>query len=93
MPGNNPLWKIAYLPVVQHEDILALDKAMKLQVKKAIDEKLVFDPIGFGKPLQYSLQGHRRLRVGNYRIIYKIKTHTREIIISAIQHRKDVYDG
>ena len=93
MPGNNPLWNVVYLPVVQHEDIPALDKAIKQQVKKAIDEKLALDSIGFGKPLQYSLNGNRRLRVGHYRIIYKIKTDTREIIISAIQHRKGVYDG
>ena len=60
----------------------------KIFIKKAIEERLTVDPIGFGRPLRYSLKGHRRLRVVIYRIIPENKT----VLIVAIKHRKDVYD-
>ncbi len=50
------------------------------------------DPIGFGKPLQYSLKGHRRLRVGNYRVVYRIEVTTNTVIVIAIKHHKDIYN-
>lgn len=50
------------------------------------------DPIGFGKPLRYSLKGHRRLRVSDYRIVYRIEAETNTVVIIAIKHRKEVYD-
>ncbi|KJV81821.1 plasmid stabilization system family protein [Rickettsia hoogstraalii str. RCCE3] len=51
----------------------------------------MFDPIAFGKPLRYSLKGHRRLRVSDYRIIYRIEQETSTVIIIAIKHRKEIY--
>ena len=59
-------------------------------IKTAIEERLMVDPIGFGKPLRYSLKGHRRLRVGDYRVVYRIEKKT--VVIIAIKHRKDVYE-
>lgn len=50
------------------------------------------DPIGFGKPLRYSLKGHRRLRVSDYRIVYRIEPEIKTVIIVAIKHRKDIYE-
>jgi mRNA-degrading endonuclease RelE of RelBE toxin-antitoxin system len=59
-------------------------------IKQAIEERLMVDPIGFGKPLRYSLKGLRRLRVGDYRVMYQVKGKT--VTIVAIKHRKDVYE-
>jgi mRNA interferase RelE/StbE len=81
---------IEYLPTVISDDIPDLPKSVRMQIKQAIEERLTVDPIGFGKPLRYSLKGLRRLRFGDYRIIYQIKD--KRVIISAIKHRKDVYD-
>lgn len=91
MPGSK--YSIEYLVIVVKEDIPALPKAVKEVVKKAIEERLASDPIGFGKPLRYSLKGHRRLRVGNYRIIYRIEEDQRIVLITAIKHRKDIYES
>lgn len=52
----------------------------------------MIDPIGFGKPLRYSLKGHRRLRVSDYRIVYRIDPDANTVVIVSIKHRKDVYD-
>jgi mRNA-degrading endonuclease RelE of RelBE toxin-antitoxin system len=89
-PGNN--YSVEYLQVVVKNDIPDLPSSTRKQIKKAIEERLMIDPIGFGKPLRYSLKGHRRLRVGDYRVVYRIDPSHHKIIIIAIKHRKDVYD-
>ncbi|OGQ23109.1 MAG: addiction module antitoxin RelB [Deltaproteobacteria bacterium RIFCSPLOWO2_02_FULL_44_10] len=89
--GNSP-YTIEYLDSVVEEDIPRLPKSIRVIIKRAIEERLSIDPIGLGKPLRYSLKGHRRLRVGDYRIVYRID-HTKHIVtIVVIKHRKDVYD-
>ena len=71
---------------------VALPSTIKARIKHAIEERLMVDPIGFGKPLRYSLKGYRRLRVGDYRVIYCIKADLNIVIVVAIKHRKDVYE-
>ncbi len=65
---------------------------MKEMIKRAIEERLMVDPIGFGKPLRYSLKGCRRLRVGDYRVVYIIES-SNQVVILAIKHQKDVYEN
>ena len=83
------MYKIEYLESVVEDDIPSISKPDKLKIKKAVEEKLVNDPVRFGKPLQYSLKGCRRLRVGDYRIIYIIEKDV--VLIVKIGHRKEVY--
>jgi mRNA interferase RelE/StbE len=90
-PGNKP-YGIEYLVSVIKEDIPLLPKKIKLSIKKAIEERLTLDPIGFGKPLRYSLRGHRRLRVGDYRVVYRIDVPSHGVVIVVIKHRKQVYE-
>ncbi len=85
-------FRIEYLASVVAEDIPALPKAARRKIKKAIEERLGSHPLEFGKPLRYSLKGARRLRVGDYRIIYKVESPTLVLIVK-ISHRKDVYEG
>jgi len=87
------MFKVVYIDTVVKKDIPKLGKREKLVIKKAIETRLTQDPVGFGKPLRYSLSGHRRLRVGSYRIIYRIDIDQYQVVISAIKHRKDVYDN
>ena len=91
MPGNNA-YSIEYLEEVVREDIPALPKSIKAIIKRAIEERLTVDPIGFGKPIQYSLKGHRRLRVGDYRIVYRIYSAPPTVRVIGIKHRKDIYE-
>lgn len=85
-------YQIDYLNSVVDEDIPSLPKTMREMIKKAIKERLSIDPIGLGKPLRYSLKGHRRLRVGDYRIVYRVDAEKRIVTIVIIKHRKDVYE-
>ena len=80
-----------YRPIYHHEisdDLADIPANIKGRIRKAIVTRLLIDPINYGLPLRKSLQGHRKLRVGDYRIIYRIQG--KEIIILKIGHRKDV---
>lgn len=90
---GNKLYQIEYLQAVTKKDIPQLPKTAKKVVKRAIEERLMVDPIGFGKPLRYSLKGHRRLRVGDYRVIYRIEDTNHIVLIIAIKHRKHIYEA
>ena len=87
------MYSIEYLSNVVEDDIPALPKTAKVTIKKAIEERLMADPIGFGKPLKHNLKGLRRLRVGDYRVLYRIDDQKKLVIIIAIQHRKDIYEN
>lgn len=64
---------------------------MASRIKKAIEERLTYLPNDYGKELIREWKGHRRLRVGNYRIIYKIFEDKVLVLIVEIDHRKDAY--
>jgi mRNA interferase RelE/StbE len=51
------------------------------------------DPVAYGKPLRHSLKGRWRLRVGDWRVVYLVDQKKRVVTITAIRHRKDVYEG
>ncbi len=92
-PGSSPgAFTIEYLPAVVDEDIPALPKSVKNQIKKAIESRLIADPVGLGKPLRYSFKGHRRIRVGEYRIVNRVDIELRVVTIAIIKHRRDVYE-
>lgn len=85
-------YRIYYQDEVIRKYIPDLSESAKLLIKHAIEARLMIDPIRFGKPLRYSLKGHRRLRVSDYRVVYRIEDKTYTVTIIAIKHRKDVYD-
>lgn len=90
-PGNK-FFSIEYLESVIRDDIPKLPKTLRQRIKTAIESRLAQDPIGLGKPLRYSFMGHRRIRVGDYRIVYRVNMEKQTVIIVLIKHRKDVYE-
>lgn len=71
------------------DDLARIAKANKVRIKKAIEQKLMNDPVVFGKPLQNSLRGFRTIRVSEYRIIFLIQKE--EVSITIIGHCSIVY--
>ena len=67
-----------------------LDKNLQDRIAKKI-ELLKNDPF-IGMPLIGNLSGLRKLRVGDYRIIYTIKNEQLVILILDIGHRKNIYE-
>lgn len=78
-----------YHPLVKKEDIPKLGSATKKRIKTAIEEKLMTRPEVFGIPLRHSKKGDRKLRVGDYRVIFRIVR--KQIKIYLIEHRSVVY--
>ena len=74
------------------EKLRSFPKSVRKMIRDAIEKKLTVDPIAFGKPLRFSLKGYRRLRVGDYRVIYRIIEDKVLVMIVEIDHRKEVYD-
>lgn len=83
-------FEIQYHELVYREDIPKLPKTLKKRIKRAIEEKLMTHPEIYGKPLRRSLRGYRKLRVGDYRIIFQITGKIVKIFI--IQHRSKIYE-
>ena len=84
-------YEIQFAKVVTEEQIPAIPMPCKEQIKKAIRERLADAPTKVGKPLRHSLYGYRRLRVGDWRVIFNIEKQIVRIV--KIGHRRDVYEG
>ena len=87
--GQKGKLNIKYHPKVKSEDIPRLSSNIAVRIENAIKNRLMVNPIKYGLYLRGTLSGYRKLRVGDWRIIYKIVD--KEIRIIAIGNRKDVY--
>lgn len=81
---------VRYHYAVDAQDVPKLSHEWHLRIKKAIETKLTLHPDIFGKPLRRSLVGCRKLRVGDYRIIFTIGE--ADVTVWAIGHRRDIYN-
>ena len=84
------VFRLLYHPNVAKIDLPTINKNIQKRIRKAIEQRLLLDPERFGMPLRKGLKGYRKMRVGDYRVIYEIKAS--EIRIYCIGHRKEVYD-
>ena len=82
-------FRVIYHHSVVKEDIPKLSRGWKKKVERASEEKLMTRSEVYGKPLRRSLRGYRKLRVGNYRVIYRIAGDAVKVFV--IQHRSVVY--
>jgi len=82
-------FELRYHPDVRDVDIPKLNETLKKRIKRAIEERLSISPHQYGEPLRKTLKGYWKLRVGDYRVVYKVEGN--EVWIFAIINRKDVY--
>jgi mRNA interferase RelE/StbE len=82
-------YNLLYHPDIQKYDLPKIPRNIQQTIRRAIEERLLQNPFLSGEPLRQSLKWHRKLRVGDYRIIYRVEG--KEIIILKIGHRKEVY--
>ena len=82
-------FKLIYHADVKKVDLPKIDMKNRSMIKKAIQERLATQPEVFGRPLQRTLKGYWKLRVGEYRVVFKILEN--DILVLGIIHRKDVY--
>lgn len=87
-------WQVLIHPLVIKDDFKKIDHSAQQKITKSIRKKLAVDPKGFGKPLAGEFHGYWKLRVGEYRVVYKIEE-TRvlvKIIQAGIRRDFEVYE-
>lgn len=83
------MYEVLYVDKVVNSDLPNILEPWKDEIKKTIEAKLMTRPEVYSKPLRRSLRGYRKLRVGDYRIAFRIEENTVKIFV--IQHRSTVY--
>ena len=82
-------YRLTYHTDVKNTDLPKIDNKNKAMIKRAIEERLATQPEKYGSPLRRTLKGYWKLRVGGYRVIFKISGY--DILILGIMNRKSVY--
>ncbi|MEN6358282.1 MAG: type II toxin-antitoxin system RelE/ParE family toxin [Armatimonadota bacterium] len=86
--------KPEYLIVVREavaKEIRSLPSDVKQRVIKTIDS-LCYDPRPRGSLKLKGGGSLYRVRVGVYRVVYNVDDASRQIIITRVRHRREVYD-
>lgn len=83
------MFRVVYHPDVVREDIPRLNRDLKDRIKRAIETRLTRAPQDYGKPLSGNLQAYWSLRVGDYRVVYRIESPL--VKIFSIANRRDAY--
>jgi mRNA interferase RelE/StbE len=83
------LFTLRYHPAVSADDLPLIDRKMKDRIRRAIEERLQTSPHEYGEPLRKTLKGYWKLRVGDYRVVFKIMKS--EVWILGIRHRRNIY--
>lgn len=86
-------WKIEYKSSVIKKDLPKISAPIRTRIIKSIGQKLSCLPEVYGKPLKHALGGYWSLRVGDFRVIYKLEHEKNLVTIHAIEHRRLVYEG
>jgi mRNA interferase RelE/StbE len=83
-------FELRYHPDIKTIDIPLLDAKLRARIKNAIESRLTTAPHLYGEPLRKTLRGYWKLRVGDYRVVFKIVSE--EVWVLGIIHRKKVYE-
>ncbi len=83
-------YTLVYHPDVRFKDLPTINRNLRDRIARAIDTRLGTEPQRFGEPLRRTLKGYWKLRIGDYRVVYRIVE--KEVRIYGIIHRRDVYE-
>ena len=82
-------YKLFYHPKVKEDDLPSIDSSVKKRIFTTIKSRLTTEPQKYGKPLRKPLLRYWKLRIGDYRVVYKIVKN--EVWVLAILHRERIY--
>ena len=82
------IWQVRIHKLVLNEDLDGLGSE-KEQILRTLRKKLSLDPEGYGKPLVGEFKGYWRLRIGEYRVIYRIVKQEVLVFVVKIGIRRD----
>jgi len=82
------IYTILYHPQVD-DDLESVGPSAARRIVTAIDSKLTIAPLQFGSRLSDTLSDFRKLRVGDYRIVYKVEETQVTVYVLAVGPRRD----
>jgi mRNA interferase RelE/StbE len=81
-------YRIEFLEAVVKEDLKKIDPSLRKRIYNKLEE--LSNKKDIGRPLHSHLKGLFRIRVGSYRIVYKIVEKKILILVIAISKREDL---
>jgi mRNA interferase RelE/StbE len=81
-------WRILYHHLVE-ADLESVGSSAARRIVTAIDAKLTRSPIDFGLPLSGNPANFRKLRIGDYRVVYQVREKTIIVYVPAVGPRRD----
>jgi mRNA interferase RelE/StbE len=81
-------WSIVYHHAFA-EDLESIGSSAARRVVRAISEKLAHSPLKFGAPLSGNLTHFRKLRVGDYRVVYQVREKKIVVYVLSVGPRRD----
>ena len=82
-------YELRYHPQVKRSDLPRIDRTAKERIRTAIETRLTQSPEYYSEPLRKTLKPYRKLRVGDYRVIFRVNENI--VFILAVLHRKEAY--
>jgi mRNA interferase RelE/StbE len=81
-------WEVLYHPDVD-EDLNSVGHGAARRIVKAIDKKLTTEPLKFGVPLSGNFGMFRKLRIGDYRVVYQVIQNKVTVYVLAVGPGRD----
>jgi mRNA interferase RelE/StbE len=82
---------LRYHPKIVDEDLPKMPANIRERLVLSLETRLATNPERYGAPLRGPLRGYWKLRVGDYRAVFRIGGN--EVWILAILHRSRVYES
>ena len=70
-------------------DLADIPQGVRTRISSSIDN-LSEQPLA-GSPLKGELRGLRRLRVGDYRVVYELLEDEQAVLVLRVAHRREAY--
>ncbi|MCR4308793.1 MAG: type II toxin-antitoxin system RelE/ParE family toxin [Deltaproteobacteria bacterium] len=83
-------YAVKYHPDVKNVDLPPINLKMRERIRRAIESRLMIAPQEYGLPLRKNLRGYWKLRVGDYRVVFKVEGEV--VYVLGIRHRKNIYE-
>lgn len=83
------MWKVRIHKEVLKKDFKKIDPHERLKILKAIQKKLTKDPRAYGEPLKGEFKGYWKLRVEDFRIIYRIIESQILVLVIKVRIRRE----
>ena len=83
------MWTVLIHPRVLAEDLKRFDPPVQRQLIRTLRKRLSIDPKSYGEPMRGELAGLWKLRVGEYRVVYRMVEKRIEVLVLKVGIRRD----